>query len=93
MKMHGIVKGRTIELDEAFGLVDGERVEVEVRVLDNGTRADDRLNGSAKPWTYIRLLDDRPEMPSEIDFSKIKRTVTVINAGELDLKLPQADTN
>ena len=82
MKTRGIVKGRTIELDEETGLTDGKRVEVEVQALDDGTRADDRLNGSAKPWTYIRLPNDRPEMPSEIDFSKIKLTVTVINADD-----------
>ena len=82
MKMRGVVKGRTIELDKAVGLVDGKRVEVEVRAVDDGTRTDDRLNGSAEPWTYIRLPDDRLESAPEIDFSKVKCTMTVVNADD-----------
>lgn len=82
MKMRGVVKRRTIELDEATGLMDGKRVEVEVRAVDDGTRTDDRLNGSAKSWTYIRLPNDRLESAPEIDISSVKRTVTVINADD-----------
>lgn len=82
MKTRGIVKGQTIELDEATGLTDGERVEVHVRVVGEKAQASDKTKRNAKSWTYIRLPDDRPELPSEIDFSKIKLTVTVINADD-----------
>ena len=33
MKLRGVVKGKTIELDEAVGLPEGQRVEVEVQDL------------------------------------------------------------
>ena len=34
MKVRGIVKGKTIELDENLDLEDGEAVEVEIRVIE-----------------------------------------------------------
>ena len=37
--IHGIVHGRTIQLDEEIGLAEGQEVEVQVRVL-----------GPTKPW-------------------------------------------
>ena len=34
MKLRGVVKGQTIELDAAIGLSEGQQVEVEIRTLD-----------------------------------------------------------
>ncbi len=35
MKEHGVIKGQTIVLDEPVDLVDGQRVEVDVRPVDD----------------------------------------------------------
>jgi hypothetical protein len=36
--MHGIVHGRSIELDEDLGVADGQEVEVQVRVIPKTSR-------------------------------------------------------
>ncbi len=36
--MHGIVHGRSIELDEDLGVADGQEVEVQVRVIPKTPR-------------------------------------------------------
>jgi hypothetical protein len=37
--MHGKVHGKTIELDEDLGVIDGQEVEVQVKIVDRTTPA------------------------------------------------------
>jgi hypothetical protein len=45
--LHGTVRGNTIELDEDLGVVDGQEVEVHVRIV----RPKKRLPGPPPGWT------------------------------------------
>jgi hypothetical protein len=36
--VHGIVHGKTIELDEDLGVAEGQEVEVQVKVIDSNTK-------------------------------------------------------
>ena len=82
MKVRGVVKGKTIELDSAAGLTDGKMVEVEVRTVDDEDRTADRSNGNDDGWTFMRLSSDRFESLSEKDLSEVKITVTVVDADD-----------
>ena len=37
MKRRGVVKGKTIELDTPIGLTEGQRVEMDIQVIDEAT--------------------------------------------------------
>ena len=82
MKVRGVVKGKTIVLDSAAGLTDGQMVEVEVRTVDDEDRTADRSNGNDDGWTFMRLSSDRFESLSEKDLSEVKITVTVVDADD-----------
>ena len=82
MKVRGVVKGKTIVLDSAAGLTDGQMVEVEVRTVDVEDRTADRSNGNDDGWTFMRLSSDRFESLTEKDLSEVKITVTVVDADD-----------
>ena len=59
MKMRGVVKGRTIVLDDAPELADGERVEVEVRLVkknepDKNMVVFERMEDCMKAEQYLK---------------------------------------
>jgi hypothetical protein len=67
--MHGKVHGKTIELDEDLGVVDGQEVEVQVKI----TRPKKRLPGPPPGWqpgrtstTAGRLADSWTEEDDRI---------------------------
>jgi hypothetical protein len=51
--MHGIVHGKTIELDEDFGIAEGQEVEIQVKVI-----ATTRAAGGGFLRTEGALADD-----------------------------------
>jgi hypothetical protein len=46
----GILHGRTIELDQAVAIADGQRVEVVIRSVTNVPRPGDGIRASAGGW-------------------------------------------
>jgi len=59
--VHGVVHGKTIELDEDLGVFEGQEVEVQVKlVTKNGTRGEG-IRRSAGGW------NDHPEMGAIMD--------------------------
>jgi hypothetical protein len=76
-KTHGIVRGKTIELDEDPGIPDGQEVEVQVRVIPQplrkpgegllrteGALADDpEWDAIMEEIHQIRKLERRPQIP------------------------------
>jgi len=76
--IHGIVHGRTIELDEDLGVAEGQPVEVQVKVSRStrpwgggilrtaGALADDpHWNGIMDEIHQTRRLERRPQMDEE----------------------------
>jgi len=75
--MHGIVHGRSIELDEDLGVADGQEVEVQVTVISKkprkpgegflrteGALADDTEWDAIMEEIYqARKLERRPQIP------------------------------
>lgn len=51
--VHGIVHGRTIELDEDLGVVEGQEVEVEVKVIQSTKPALPMSKGLAKIYAIL----------------------------------------
>ncbi len=56
--MHGIVHGRSIELDEDLGVADGQEVEVQVKIVQPARKWGEGILRSAGGWV------DHPEMDS-----------------------------
>jgi hypothetical protein len=54
--IHGIVRGKTIELDEDPGIVEGQEVEVQVKVVQPKKKWGEGILRSAGGWA------DYPEM-------------------------------
>lgn len=54
--MHGIVHGRSIELDEDLGVADGQEVEVQVKIVQPARKWGEGILRSAGGWA------DHPEM-------------------------------
>ena len=54
--MHGIVHGRSIELDEDLGVADGQEVEVQVKIVQPARKWGEGILRSAGGWV------DHPEM-------------------------------
>lgn len=82
MKVRGVVKGKTIDLDEATDLADGQGIEVEISKVENETKTNGNVNGHKGAWTYLRLPDDKFRSLSEVDLSEVKIKVTVVNADD-----------
>lgn len=51
--VHGIVHGRTIELDEDIGVAEGQEVEVEVKVIQSTKPALPMSEGLAKIYAIL----------------------------------------
>ena len=68
-RVHGTVRGKTIELDEDLGVADGQQVELDVRMVTATTRWGDGLRrcagALADEWTeeddriLAEIHDDR----------------------------------
>jgi hypothetical protein len=80
--IHGIVHGKTIELEEDHGLADGQEVEMQVRLITNTTpkaghgllRTEGALANDTE-WDAImeeiyqaRKRDQRPQIPDMDDW-------------------------
>ena len=63
--VHGVIHGRTIELDEDLGVLEGQAVEVQVKMVSNNLNWGEGIRRSAGGWK------DYPEMESIMD--KIQR--------------------
>ncbi len=76
--IHGIVRGRIIELDRDLGVAEGQEVEIQVKIVPASTTWGDGLKrcagGLANEWTdkddqiltsiyEDRKRDDRKEFP------------------------------
>jgi hypothetical protein len=45
--IHGVIHGKTIQLDEDLGVAEGQEVEVQIRVVNAATELPDRLRRCA----------------------------------------------
>jgi hypothetical protein len=63
--LHGIIRGKTIELDRAPGIPDGQPVSVDVRVASQGQEGLKRAFGA---WS-----DDASELDAFLDEIRISR--------------------
>lgn len=68
--IRGIIKGKTIELDEATDLADGQRVEVEVRVVAE-------YSGPDLYRVRARLAPGQPAFAEERRYEKFPATIYV----------------
>ena len=59
--VHGVVHGRTIELDEDLGLSEGQEVEVQVKLVTKNGTWGEGIRRSAGGW------NDHPEMGAIMD--------------------------
>ena len=57
-KLHGKVHGRTIELDEDPGVVDGQEVEIQMKVVPTARKWGDGIRRSAGGWIDYPEMDD-----------------------------------
>ena len=57
-KLHGIVRGRTIQLDEDPGVADGQKVELEIQVEPTSRRWGEGILRSAGGWADYPELDE-----------------------------------
>ena len=57
-KLHGKVHGRTIQLDEDPGIVDGQEVEVQMEVVQPLRKWGEGIRRSAGGWTDYPEMDD-----------------------------------
>ncbi|MGH7194296.1 MAG: hypothetical protein ACREJM_12315 [Candidatus Saccharimonadales bacterium] len=55
--VHGVVRGRIIELDDDLGVAEGERVEVRVRVAGSSDPWGDGIRRSAGGWAEYPEMD------------------------------------
>lgn len=55
--MHGIVRGKTVELTEELGVAEGQEVEVEIRLVAKGTGWGDGIRRSAGGWANYPEID------------------------------------
>ena len=53
-KLHGRVHGRTIELDEDPGVVDGQEVELQMKVVPAARKWGEGIRRSAGGWRTAR---------------------------------------
>ncbi len=70
MKIRGTIKGHTIELDSPTGLPTDQRVEIEVRPVQDGVQADDQKSNvpeSAKGRKRITRFSDLGISAEELD--------------------------
>jgi len=56
--VHGVVHGRTIELDDDLGVAEGERVEVRVRTVRPVMHWGDGIRRSAGGWAGYPEMDE-----------------------------------
>lgn len=76
--LHGKVHGKTIELDEDLGVVEGQEVEVQVKVIQPAKKWGEGILRSAGGWAdypemdaimeeiyQSRKLERRPQMEEE----------------------------
>ena len=72
--IHGIIRGRIIELDRDLGVAEGQEVEIQVKIVPTSTTWGDGLKRCASDWTekddeiltsiyQDRKRDDRKEIP------------------------------
>lgn len=59
--VHGVVHGRTIELDEDLGVFEGQEVEVQVKLVTKNDTWGEGIRRSAGGW------NDHPEMGAIMD--------------------------
>jgi len=59
--VHGVVHGRTIELDEDLGVFEGQEVEVQVKLVTKNGTWGEGIRRSAGGW------NDQPEMGAIMD--------------------------
>ncbi len=59
--VHGVVHGRTIELDEDLGVSEGQEVEVQVKLVTKNNTWGEGIRRSAGGW------NDHPEMGAIMD--------------------------
>jgi len=59
--VHGVVHGRTIELDEDLGVSEGQEVEVQVKLVTKNGTWGEGIRRSAGGW------NDHPEMGAIMD--------------------------
>ncbi|MHC5543929.1 hypothetical protein ACYOEI_37355 [Singulisphaera rosea] len=64
---HGVVHGKTIELDEELGLPDGQEVELQVTVVTKPKPSSEGILRSAEGWA------DHPEIDAVIDQTRQDR--------------------
>lgn len=50
---HGVIRGKTIELEESLGLVDGQKVEIEIRALGRSEGWGAGIERSAGGWNHL----------------------------------------
>ena len=75
--IHGIVHGKTIELDEELGVADGQEVEVSVRIVQakgkwgegilrsaGALANDDEWDAIMKELYEARKIERRPQVPN-----------------------------
>jgi hypothetical protein len=54
--LHGVVHGKTIELDEDLGVAEGQEVEIQVKLVQKSRKWGEGILSSAGGWA------DHPEM-------------------------------
>ncbi len=59
--VHGVVHGKTIELDEDLGVSEGQEVEVQVKLVTKNGTWGEGIRRSAGGW------NDHPEMGAVMD--------------------------
>ena len=59
--VHGVVHGRTIELDEDLGVSEGQEVEVQIKLVTKNGTWGEGIRRSAGGW------NDHPEMGEIMD--------------------------
>jgi hypothetical protein len=59
--LHGIVRGKTIELDEELGMAEGQEVEVQVTIIQPTGKWGEGILRSAGGWA------DYPEMDAVME--------------------------
>jgi hypothetical protein len=59
--VHGVVHGKTIELDEDLGVFEGQEVEVQVKLVTKNGTWGEGIRRSAGGW------NDHPEMGAIMD--------------------------
>ena len=55
--VHGVVHGRTIEVEEDLGVAEGQHVELQVRIVADRAEWDDGIRRSAGGWAGYPEMD------------------------------------